>query len=151
MSVEVVGSFTPGASEEPDPHPVNATTRTTHIASCFIALTVGRCLPGTKPTQVTSNEAHRSMSSVAAGTRAGQSLSGATNEQRDMIDERKPGLEDELVTLRHRAELAELAELERDQLRERMEDMRLAMRMLRPGSRSRSWQSRWQRWRRRHR
>ena len=108
-------------------------------------------MPGTKPTQVTSNEAHRSMSSVAAGTRAGQSLSGATNEQRDMIDERKPGLEDELVTLRHRAELAELAELERDQLRERMEDMRLAMRMLRPGSRSRSWQSRWQRWRRRHR
>ena len=148
MSVEVVGSFTPGASEEADPHPVNATTRTTHIASCFIALTVGRCLPGTKPTQVTSNEAHRSMSRVAAGTRAGQSLSGATNEQRDMIDERKPGLEDELVTLRHRAELAEL---ERDQLRERMEDMRLAMRMLRPGSRSRSWQSRWQRWRRRHR
>ncbi|MGB1504646.1 MAG: hypothetical protein ACPHJY_09190 [Acidimicrobiales bacterium] len=62
-----------------------------------------------------------------------------------MIDERKPGLEDELVALRHRAELAEL---ERDQLRERMEDMRLAMRMLRPGSRSRSWRNRW---RRRHR
>ena len=42
----------------------------------------------------------------------------------------------ELAAMRHRAELAEL---ERDQLRERVEDLRTSMRMLEAGPRRRRW------------
>lgn len=45
-----------------------------------------------------------------------------------------PDLAAELVAMRHRAELAEL---ERDQLRERVEDLRTSMRMLEAGPRPR--------------
>jgi len=57
-----------------------------------------------------------------------------TDDQADTATAPTPDLTAELTAMRHRAELAEL---ERDQLRERVEDLRTSMRMLEAGQRTR--------------
>lgn len=76
---------------------------------------------------------------VAEGIWTG--TTAADDDQDDAPSAPAPDLTAELVAMRHRAELAEL---ERDQLRERVDDMRTAMRMLEAGPapqhRRRWWQ-----------
>lgn len=77
---------------------------------------------------------------VAVGIWTGTTAAD-TDDQDDTPSAPAPDLTAELDAMRHRAELAEL---ERDQLRERVDDMRTAMRMLEAGPapqhRRRWWQ-----------